>query len=229
MTNNGSFTPALGYERLTPLYDFAIAVLTRERLWRSLFVSQIGPESSDRILDVGCGTGTLAIQLKTVTPAADIVALDPDPNVISRAKRKAGSERCEIDWRVAFLNEESLTKLGKFSKVVSSLVLHQTHMNEKCSILRSAYSLLKPGGMLHIADYGHQRSWLMQKLFRNTVQRIDGMRDTQPNADGVLPDLIRSAGFVEVEETGFVRTLTGSISIYRAKVDRNPDNEPIEK
>ena len=46
-----------------------------------MLVSQIAPESSDRILDVGCGTGTLAIQLKAAEPAANIFALDPDPAV----------------------------------------------------------------------------------------------------------------------------------------------------
>ena len=185
-----------------------------------MLVSQIAPVSSDRILDVGCGTGTLAIQLKATEPAANILALDPDPAVVTKARRKASSANCEIDWHVGFLDEETVAILGEFSKVVSSLVLHQTPMNAKRSILRSAYSLLKPGGTLHVADYGLQRSSLMRSLFRDTVQRIDGTRDTQPNADGVLVELIQYAGFSDVEETGFIRTLTGSISFYRATVDK---------
>ena len=217
MTKGASYTPALGYERLTPLYDIAVALLTRERLWRNMLVSQVSPNSSDRILDVGCGTGTLAIQLKSEAPAVNVVALDPDPSVILRAQRKANKKNLEIDWRVGFLDEPISESLGKFTKVVSSLVLHQTPLKEKRRILRLARSLLRTGGTLHIADYGCQPSWLMRKLFRNTVQRIDGIPDTQPNADGVLPDLMKSAGFTDVRETSLIGTLTGSISVYRAK------------
>lgn len=217
MAKDASYTPALGYERLTPLYDLAVALLTREPLWRGILVSQISPNPCDRILDVGCGTGTLAIQLKSKAPDVNVVGLDPDPSVISRAQRKASKTSLNIDWKVGFLDEPISKSLGKFTKVVSSLVLHQTPMEEKRRILCLAHSLLKPGGTLHIADYGHQRSWLMRTLFRNTVQRIDGITDTQPNADGVLLDLMKSAGFIDVRETSQLSTPTGSISVYRAK------------
>ena len=79
------FTPALGDHRLTRLYDLAIALLTREGVWRRHLVTQIAPTSSDRILDVGCGTGSLAILLKRRSPDTDIIGLDPDPGVLAQA------------------------------------------------------------------------------------------------------------------------------------------------
>jgi hypothetical protein len=48
------------------------------------------------------------------------------------------------------------------------------------------------------------------------VQFVDGKRDTQPNADGILPGLIEQAGFADVAEVSVIRTGTGSISLYRA-------------
>lgn len=45
---------------------------------------------------------------------------------------------------------------------------------------------------------------------------IDFLRDTQPNADGILPLLMKEAGFEQVEETDVVPTLTSSLSLYRA-------------
>ena len=75
---------------------------------------------------------------------------------------------------------------------------------------------LKPEGRLFIADYSAQRTALMRRLFRATVQSIDGVADTQPNADGVLPTLIADAGFGEVEELRVIPTATGSISILKA-------------
>jgi hypothetical protein len=58
---------------------------------------------------------------------------------------------------------------------------------------------------------------MMRFLFRQTVQRLDGIEDTQSNADGVLPDLISKVGFIDIVESDVIPTLTGSISIYKAK------------
>jgi hypothetical protein len=76
--------------------------------------------------------------------------------------------------------------------------------------------VLKPGGRLLIADYGRQRTLLMRLLFRQ-VQMLDGFDNTEPNAKGVLPELIREAGFTPPDEKCVVPTPTGSISIYVAE------------
>ena len=210
------FTPALGDERLTPLYDLAIGLLTREQVWRSRLVRQIAPTSGDQILDVGCGTGSLAILLKRFAPDAKVIALDPDRVVLTRARDKARKQGVTIDWRNGFLTDDLVEQLRPVRKIVSSLVLHQTPLEEKRRILMNMHCLLEPAGSLHIADYGLQRSKLMRLCFRRTVQVIDGIEDTQPNADGILPELMTMAGFADVSETETIPTLTGSISLYRA-------------
>ena len=68
---------------------------------------------------------------------------------------------------------------------------------------------------MHLADYGRQKTRLSRWLFRRTVQSLDGLENTQPNADGVLPVLMKDAGFGRVEELSCIGTPTGSISIYR--------------
>lgn len=70
-----------------------------------------------------------------------------------------------------------------------------------------------------IADYGRQRTRLTRLVFR-AVQFADGVEDTRPNADGVLPRLISEAGFRDVRETEAVPTATGSISVYVAARER---------
>lgn len=104
---------------------------------------------------------------------------------------------------------------GVADTVVSSLVFHQLPMEEKRRSLAASWRTLKPGGALHIADYGRQRG-AMRTLFR-IVQSLDGYENTQPNADGVLPDPIAEAGFIDVREVHVLPTPTGSISFYRAK------------
>src|SRR3546814_2891813 len=77
---------------------------------------------------------------------------------------------------------------------------HQVGLEEKARLLREARQVLAPGGKLYVADYGEQRSRLMRLLFRLTIQQLDGVQDTQPNADGLLPVLMREAGFCDVRE-----------------------------
>ncbi len=212
-----TFTPALGHPRLTPLYDLAIAGLTREKIWRSTLIGFVDPQPEERILDVGCGTGSLITQLKTASPQSHIVGIDPDPEVLAKARSKADAAGHEVEWREGFLTQELAAELAPVDKVVSSLVFHQTPIAEKRTILGAIWEALVPGGSLFIADYGLQRNLLMRVLFRSTVQAIDGVEDTTPNAKGRLPDYMRDAHFVDVEELEVIQTATGSISIYQGR------------
>ena len=214
-----AFTPALGYRFLTPAYDLVVGLLTREQLWRTKLLELIDPKSGDRMLDVGCGTGSLIAQLSCIQPEAERLGLDPDPRVLEIARRKAGRSGENVRWENGFLDRQMVAKIGHVSKVVSSLVFHQTSFDEKRTILAAMHSVLGPGGQLYIADYGFQRTRPMRMLFRTTVQLVDGIRDTQPNADGCLSELIEAAGFLQVEEISVISTATGSISLYRASIE----------
>lgn len=209
------FTPALGHAALTPLYDAAIALLTREGRWRGALLEQVAPINGERILDVGCGTGSFALMLKRTAPSAAILGIDPDPAVLSRAAAKARSAQLDIDYMQGFARDAARAG-GRFDKVVSSLVFHQVPMREKRAGLEAIAAALKPNGELHIADYGLQRTPLMRALFKQ-IQRLDGFENTTPNAEGVLPDLMREAGLAAVEERAVLPTPTGSISLYYAR------------
>lgn len=209
------YTPPLGHDVLTPLYDLAIRGLTREHMWRSALIQQLAPSPYDRILDVGCGTGTLALALKRAAPEADIIGIDPDARALAKAKSKAASAGQAIAFVQGFLGDARLPNGWKPTKIVSSLMFHQVPLPAKADILSIMRRMLDIGGEIHIADYGLQRGALMRGLFRMTVQQLDGVTDTQPNADGVLSRLMDEAG-LEAEETRVFRSATGSISLFRA-------------
>lgn len=210
------FVPALGKAEFTNSYDKVIAVMTREKRWRPLVAKALSLRSGERVVDIGAGTGTQAILLKSSAPGIRVTAIDPDPEVLAIARAKAERAAVDIEWREGFGDEAHLTLGEGFADaVVSSLVIHQCPMEVKSGILASAFRMLKPGGRLVIADFGLQRSFLMRTLFRQ-VQAVDGYEYTQPNADGILPELIEKAGFANVEERYVFPTHTGSISIYCA-------------
>ncbi len=75
------------------------------------------------------------------------------------------------------------------------------------------HDLLQPGGMVLIADYMAQDSALMRKLFRATVQQLDGVEDTQPNADGILERQLAEI-FTDAERLHVFPTATGAISLW---------------
>lgn len=215
MSDTKDFVPALGRHELTGGYDRVIAIMTRERRWRAQLLALAVPQAGETIIDVGCGTGTFALMLQAACPGARVIAVDPDPKVLEIARRKAGAGGA-VEWRQGFGDElAGVAELGSVDKVVSSLVLHQCPLPVKRAILASMFAILKPGGRLAIADYGAQRSLLMRLLFRQ-VQALDGFENTQPNADGVIPQLMAEAGFREISEGRVVPTPTGSISLYSA-------------
>ncbi|NNG58791.1 methyltransferase domain-containing protein [Sphingomonas paucimobilis] len=210
-----NYVPALGRPELTGLYDYAIALLTRERRWRTALLQLVAPSPSESILDVGCGTGSFAIMVKQQCPAARVIGVDPDPAVLEIARAKATKAGVTIEWVEAMGDELARTGKGPVDKVVSSLVFHQCTLPMKRTILAAMHDILRPGGALFVADYGEQRSRTMRALFRQ-IQRLDGFENTQPNADGVLPRMFAAAGFEPVIERESIQTPTGSISIYSA-------------
>lgn len=211
-----NFTPALGYRFLTPAYDAAVALFTRERRWRNALIRQIAPRAKEVVADVGCGTGTLAVMLKRHAPSVSVYGFDPDPEVLDRAERKARASDAIVNFTHANMDDiaEKLRAVRP-AHIVSSLVFHQVPMETKRQLLAAMAAALPVGGQLHIADYGWQRTAAMRMAFR-IVQSLDGYADTQPNADGCLPVLMYEAGFSRVAETAVIPTITGSISLYRA-------------
>ncbi|MBI1210971.1 MAG: methyltransferase domain-containing protein [Alphaproteobacteria bacterium] len=211
------YVPALGYHFLTPLYDTAIALMTRETTWRKALVKQIAATPRDVVLDVGCGTGTLAVMLKRTSPYTTVYGIDPDPDVLGRAEIKARDNGTLVHFMKGYGADvaERAAPL-RVTKVVSSLVLHQVPLEGKREILANMLAALKPGGEIHIADYGLQRSATMRLLFRQ-IQHLDGCEGTQPNADGIVPVLMEEIGFDNVREDRVIATPTGSISLYSGR------------
>lgn len=208
------FTPALGHSSLTPLYDLAIRLLTREQRWRAALVEQVKPSNGEAILDVGCGTGSLAIMLKRRAPGARIVGLDPDPEVLARAAEKARRAGAEIEWRRGFAHDAA--SFGEFDKAVSTLVFHQVPTEEKLDGIRAMFAAVREGGWVHIADYCRQPDWLMRQLFR-IIQAVDGKTNTQANADGAVEIILAGVTGTKARPAAMVRTPTGAVSLFRIR------------
>ena len=212
------FTPALGYAALMPVYDLAIRLLTRERRWRGMLLEQVSPQDGESVLDVGCGTGTLAIEIKQAVPGVRVVGMDPDPQILQRARSKAIAAGVDIEWRRGFAHDAA-EFAGEFDKAVSSLVFHQVPLEEKYAGLAAMWASVRDGGEVHIADYCRQPDWPMRQLFR-LVQALDGWANTQANADGVIEDYLGELSGSAIVPMMVVRTPTGAISLLKLRKQR---------
>jgi ubiquinone/menaquinone biosynthesis C-methylase UbiE len=211
-----SFTPALGRPQLTFLYDAAIRVLTRERRWRRLLLEQLRPRPGERILDIGCGTGTLAIMIKQAEPEAEVVGIDPDEQVLGIARTKAARAGVAPVFMRGFARDAD--RFGaRFDKAVASLVFHQVPLQEKEAGIEAMARAVVAGGELHVADYALQPTIVSRQLFR-MVQALDGRENTQANADGALERILGSLAGGNVAPQTTIPTLTGAISLFQVTV-----------
>src|SRR5262245_2302483 len=95
------FLPAAGRDLFLPLYDPLTKLLGGERA-RQVLVEQARLGPGQKILDVGCGTGSLLLQIRRSFPAVEAVGLDPDPKALARAKRKAAREGAAVQFDQGF-------------------------------------------------------------------------------------------------------------------------------
>lgn len=207
---------ALGPHLGVALYDPIVALVMRERLFRGRLVAQVladapGGEPLD-VVELGCGTGTNAIRL--AASGARVTGVDADPEILARARRKAGAET--VEWRSGRVEDPGLPE-ASCDRVVLSLVLHHLPDPVKVKALRAARRLLRPGGRIHVADWGPPGDPLMRLAFAG-LQRVDGKANTQSMADGKLPSFVTEAGFTAFTRRDRLRTAGGLLELSSAAV-----------
>jgi ubiquinone/menaquinone biosynthesis C-methylase UbiE len=211
------YVPALTYDRLTALYDPVIRVTTRERRFKERLIEQAGLEPGMRVLDVGCGTGTLAVWAKERHPDVELVGLDGDPEVLERGRRKAAQAGVDVTLDEG-LSFDLPYEDASFDRVVSSLFFHHLKREPKEATAREVARVLRPdGGELHVADFGRPPDPAMWALSR-VIRFFDGVEQTQDNHAGRLPEIFEAGGLHDAREHGRIRTTFGSISFYSARV-----------
>jgi SAM-dependent methyltransferase len=213
-TTDPRFVPAAGIRALTRHYDRLIALTMRERLFRGKLLDQVveGLPAGARIVDIGTGTGTFAIALAARAPGAEVTGVDLDPEALDLARAKEGA--AAVTWELGEAAHLPLDE-GSCDRAVMSLVLHHLDPAGKRAALAEARRVLRPGGRLHIADWGPAQDPLMRATFF-ALQLVDGFDGTRDHAAGRLPGYVEGAGFAELERRGRLRTAWGSLELLSA-------------
>lgn len=207
--SSSPYVPALRFKWLTKYYDAVVRFTTREATFKAALLKQANIQPGERVVDLGCGTGTLVIAAKGMHPGAYVTGVDGDSEVLSIAYEKAKREKVAVHFDEALsyslpYGDESI------DVVTTSLLFHHLSDEDKGRTAKEALRILKPGGRLLVADWGEPSSRLMRFLFY-LIQILDGFGNTRANVDGEVPKIVRRAGFTEAQKRGQFDTVLGTI------------------
>lgn len=209
------FVPALGSDWLTPVYD-VVARLVGERRFKRHLVEQAAIAPDHDVLDIGCGTGTLALLVHTMRPSARVTGVDIDPRILAIARLKIARAGAPIEVHQGSATDPPFPP-ASFDRILTSLMLHHLTTPQKRDTFAAARRLLRPGGELHVADWGKPHNALM-RVAALGFRMVDGGESTGANLRGELPKLIADAGFTGVAETERWMTPFGTLAFIRASV-----------
>jgi ubiquinone/menaquinone biosynthesis C-methylase UbiE len=181
---------------------------------RQDLIEQANIDASHKILDVGCGTGTLAVQLKQLYPAAQVVGLDPDPKALRRAKVKIQRAAVSVVLDQGFADELPY-ETETFDRVFSSFMFHHLEERERERALREVLRVLRPGGSFHLVDFTHADGHGSDGFWERLLGSHAHMKD---NSDERILEQMRQAGFTNAVKLKDAKMLFGLLrpAFYRA-------------
>jgi ubiquinone/menaquinone biosynthesis C-methylase UbiE len=205
------FIPALRFDALTRIYDPVVAITSREGAFKRRLLQHARIKDGESVLDLACGTGTLAVEIKKASPKAKVSALDGDRAILARAMAKAKEAGVKIDFQYGLSNDLPYDARS-FDVVVSTLFFHHLTDEAKADSAEEIRRVLRLGGRVLIADWGRPQDLVMRLMFLN-VQLLDGFSNTASNVAGRLPEFLRDAGLKPVAVVDRMRTPLGTIEI----------------
>lgn len=187
-THRHDYLPAAGTDLLLPAFDL-ISWLFGTPALHDRLIEQAELEPGHRVLEIGCGTGSLVLKAKKNQPAAEVVGSDPDLKALARAQRKThGLTGIRLEHAYA---QELPYADREFDRVLSALMLHHLPTEIKSGAMTEAFRVLRPGGRLHLLDFGGDATPADGFLARQ-IQRDPSVAGNLGNS---IPRLLRDAGF----------------------------------
>ena len=205
-----AYLPAAGHDWFLPVYDPLTKLLGFDAA-RKRLLDYAELKANHRVLDVGCGTGTLPVLIKRLYPSVDVSALDPDPRALARARRKAKRAGVSIRFERGFADATGYPD-ATFDRVFSSMMFHHLEAQDKEPALREMRRVLAPGGRLELLDFAGPASHGHGTLAR----LLHSHHRLKENSEEKILTLMDAAGFVNARQVGHHTTVFGKVEYYQA-------------
>lgn len=175
-------------------YDVMVWLLLhgKERAFRERLLDLAHVTSGQSVLDIGCGTGSLAIAASRRVGANGVVhGIDAASEMIERARVKAGKAHVNATFTHAAVEEMPFPD-NHFDVVLASLMFHHIRraVREQCA--REMQRVLKPGGKALVVEFGRDGKSIIERLHRHGALELSGIHD-----------VLRSSA-LEIVESGLV-------------------------
>jgi ubiquinone/menaquinone biosynthesis C-methylase UbiE len=191
-------------------YDPIVWLLSlgKARAFRKAMIERAQIKPGDRVLDVGCGTGDLAMAAKALAgPAGEVHGIDASPKMIAVARGKAAKAGTGVAFQVGLIEDISFPD-DHFDVVLNTLMMHHLPDDLKRTGLAEISRVTKPGGRILIVDMESTSSGsLSQRLSDVMIQLHGGHMAAQDNVKKLIP-LVQAAGFTGLDTGKINRQLS---------------------
>lgn len=172
-----------------------LLLLGKERAFRDRLVDLAGVQPDQSVLDVGCGTGSLAMAAKRrVGPGGSVQGVDASVEMIARAKKRARKAALDVTFETGVVEALPYPN-GRFDVVLSTLMLHHLPRAARELCAREIRRVLKPGGRALVVDFGQSGT------HKGLIEHIHRRHGAVPPRE--IIDLLGGAG-LQVMESGAV-------------------------
>lgn len=176
----------IGHARLYDLLDRKMSG------GRRTLLELAAPTAGETVLDVGCGTGTVALAIAARPDAIHVNGIDAAPEMIELARRKAAKAGSDVNFQLGLIEDIPFPD-GTFDLVTSSLVLHHLPNDLKEAGLREVHRVLAPAGRFVVMDFARESHSPLGHLF-SILGRGLGPEVAEP-----LVGMLTTAGFAHIE------------------------------
>ncbi|HNB54383.1 MAG TPA: methyltransferase domain-containing protein [Anaerolineales bacterium] len=175
------------------LYDIIVSLLFggQEKQYREAIIRLANIQPGEKVLDVGCGTGKMALAAQKKAPTAKIYGRDASPEMIARAQQGAAKAKANVDFRLGLVEAIDFPD-NSLDLVLSNFMVHHLPDSLKVKAFAEIYRVLKPGGRLQITEFEPPRKGLKMHILNRA---IPGMMQIDTHQ---IPPLLTQAGFTDV-------------------------------
>jgi len=221
---------ARGYDLLNRLIS-----LGQDRRWRRLAVIRLAPRSGERVLDLGAGTGDLALETVRQFPGIRVIAADLTPEMVRLGRRRPGAR--SVRWVIAEAGNLPFAQ-GVFDGIISGFLLRNVERLDRALVEQRR--VLRPGGGWVALETTPARGGpfrpLIELHFRLVIPllgrlvagRVQAYRWLTASTRGFLTaeELAVRLGTAGFEGVGFRRLTLGAVAIHWGATPRHPTAPP---